>query len=252
MNTNRPKKIHYCWFGGAPKPAIVNTCIASWKKYMPEYEIVEWNEQNYDIKKSEWMKEAYNEKKWAFVSDYARFDIIYHYGGIYLDTDVELLKKIPVEILNNDNFTAFESAGKVNPGLIYADVQGGKITKEFLKKYDDMHFIINGKPILVTVNSITTDILLPKGLTLNNQKQTVDGLTVYPSSYFCGYDQDVREYAISSETISVHHYAGSWTQRSWKRKLGNIAKCLFGVENYRKLLHLYRRIRHEQFAHKQA
>ena len=119
MNNRIPKIIHYCWFGNNPKPEIVYKCIESWKKYFPDYEIVEWNEKNYDVNKELYMQEAYSCKKWAFVSDYARFDVLYQYGGIYFDTDVEVLKKFPQEILCNQAFTGIESTKIISPGLVF-------------------------------------------------------------------------------------------------------------------------------------
>ena len=103
-----PKKIHYCWVGGNSKPPLVKKCIQSWKKYCPDYEIIEWNESNYDISKNIYMKQAYEAKKWAFVTDYMRLDIIYEHGGIYLDTDVELIKNID-DLLSNEAFAGIES-----------------------------------------------------------------------------------------------------------------------------------------------
>lgn len=235
-----PKIIHFCWFGRNPKPSLVLRCIESWKKYMPGYEIVEWNEDTYDIYKSDFVKEAYEAKKWAFVSDYARFDVIEEYGGIYFDTDVELLKPIPSEILNQKAFTGFESAGKVNPGLVYADVPHGRVTKMILEQYNQLHFSINGKVQILTVNSIVTEILEPYGLRLDNTYQKINGLSIYPSDVFCGYDQDVKEIDIKPVTICVHHYMSSWTKKTWKQRMRDLLKKCFGIEGYRKLLHIYR------------
>lgn len=244
MNERKiPPIIHYCWFGENPKSELILKCIASWKTHMPEYEIHEWNEKNYDVKKVDFVREAYQEKRWAFVSDYARFDIIYQYGGIYFDTDVELLKPIPESILSNNAFTGFESGGSVAPGLVYADIAGGRITKEILNAYNLRHFIENGKIQLTTVNDIITDILKPYGLIQNDSFQLVEGLAIYPSSFFCGFDQDVKEFDIRENTISVHHYVGTWTKRTSKQILRKYFKKIFGVDGYRKILYTYRRIR---------
>lgn len=238
-----PKIIHYCWFGHNPKPEIVLSCIESWKKYMPEYEIKEWNEENYDVYKSSFAKEAYKQKRWAFVSDYARFDIIYHFGGIYFDTDVELLKTIPEEILKKNNFTGFETAGKVSPVLVYADKRRGNITKQILDKYESIQFLFESKSENMTVNTIVTSVLVPLGLIKNDTFQVVGGLTIYPSSVFCAFDQDVKEIDITENTVSVHHYAGTWTADTPKKKIRKYVKRIFGVEGYRKLLNLYRKIK---------
>lgn len=238
-----PKIIHYCWFGGKPKPEIVNRCINSWQKFMPGYEIKEWNESNYDVTKSVFMQEAYEAGKWAFVSDYARFDIINTYGGIYMDTDVELLKPIPIEILENEGFTGFESAGKVGPGLIFAASANFPLNKAILDDYNNRHFIVEGKEKMITVNEVISNLLLSKGLKLNDEYQVIEGLAIFPSSVFCGYDQDVKEIDIHEDTISVHHYAGTWTNKSLKKTARTMIKKLFGVEGYRRFLNFYRRFK---------
>ena len=236
-----PKIIHYCWFGGNPKSELILKCISSWKKYMPEYEIKEWNEKNYDINKADFIREAYRAKKWAFVSDYARFDVINQYGGIYFDTDVELLKPIPNDILRHSSFTGFEYSGNVNPGLVYADVPGGRMPNKILSKYNTMHFCKDKYGNYITVNMVVTDML--NGLIKNNSFQIVDGLAIYPSSVFCGYDQDVKEMDIREDTISVHHYAGTWTEKTKKQIIRKYLKKIFGVEGYRKILKFYRKVR---------
>lgn len=159
-----PKKIHYCWFGKNPKPDIVTKCLKSWKKYMPEYEIIEWNEDNYDINKCAYIKEAYKAGKWAFVSDYVRFDVLNSMGGIYFDTDVELLRRIPEDVLNNTAFTGMESAGKVSPGLVFASIPHHPFLEEILKVYEQSEFVQSGKRKYKTVNEVTTEILEKKVL----------------------------------------------------------------------------------------
>lgn len=236
-----PQIIHYCWFGGNDKPELILKCIASWKKYMPDCEIMEWNENNYDVHKAPFIEQAYEKKKWAYVSDFARFDILNRYGGIYFDTDVELLKPIPKEILEQSAFTGFESSGKVSPGLVYASYQDFKITKEIFDKYNNMNFIINGKIVYKTVNTITSEILAKYSELNPNEIQIIEGLAIYPSQYFCGYDLDIREYDIRPETISVHHYAGSWKNDSTKRKVQDKVKKYIGINNYRKLLNIKRK-----------
>lgn len=238
-----PTKIHYCWFGGNEKPEIVLKCIESWKKYMPNYEIIEWNESNYDCHKVDFVDEAYNAKKWAFVSDYARFDILNQYGGIYFDTDVELLKSISDEMLNKNAFTGMESAGKVSPGLVFATIPNSLFLNEILTSYNNAHFIIYGNPNFKTVNEFTTELLVPKGFINENKYQEVYDIAIYPSEYFCGYDQDVHEYDIRPETISVHHYAGTWMESSKKRAFQERLKKIIGIKNYKIILRIVRKIR---------
>ena len=136
-----PKKIHYCWIGGNPLPELAIKCIESWKKYCPDYEIIEWNEKNYDFRKNQFMREAYDEKKWGFVPDYARLDIIYEHGGIYLDTDVEILQENPFErFLNYRTTLCFENARGISTGLFFASHPNSTICKLFLEPYWQMHY----------------------------------------------------------------------------------------------------------------
>jgi len=237
-----PRKIHYCWFGNGEKPDIVLKCIESWRKYNPDFEIIEWNERNYDVNKADFVKEAYEQKMWAFVSDYARFDIINEHGGIYVDTDVEFLKPLPEEMLDWCAFSGFESAGAVSPGLIYAAVPNFCITQELLVEYTKMHFIKNEKSTYKTVNMVTTEVLARHANLQRDSFQVVEGLALYPSPIFCGYDLDVMEYDIRPETITVHHYAGTWVKNPLKRKIQRIVKNIVGIRVYRKLLCVKRKI----------
>lgn len=231
-----PCIIHYCWFGKKEKPKIVLKCINSWKKFMPNMQILEWNESNYDVHKIDFIREAYSCEKWAFVSDYARFDILNQFGGIYFDTDVEMLKPIPDDILKNKAFTGFESTGTVSPGLVFAAVKGFPILLEILDIYNNSHFLINGKENIKTVNNITTELLIKKGLCKNNKFQIIDELAIYPADFFCGFDQDVKELNITPNTVTVHHYAGTWTQPTLKKIVRKWIKRVCGVNNYRRLL----------------
>lgn len=231
-----PKKIHYIWFGGNPKPELIQKCIASWHRFFPNYEIIEWNESNYDINQCEYVRQAYAEKKWAFASDYARFDILYQHGGIYLDTDVEFLKSLPEKMLEHEAFIGFESGGNIAPGLIYGAVPGFPLNWEILDAYRSAGCNTEGKVEFKTVNVVTSEVLRKHAEIRPNQFQVINGLALFPSTYFCGYDLDVGEYDIRSETISVHHYAGSWLTSGTKRKLQVILKKILGIPMYRKLL----------------
>lgn len=234
-----PKVIHYIWIGNNEKPEKVKECIKSWKKYMPDYEVKEWNESNFNIKECQYAIQAYRDKKWAFVSDYMRFKILYDQGGIYLDTDVELLKRIPEEILNNNSFTGVEFIGKINPGLIFGCRKENNIAKYMVEKYKKLTFNKNN---LITVNEIITEYLKPFGYKEDNTLQVVEGLTIYPDEFFCGYDQDVKEIKITKNTITVHHYLGTWCKKGIKHKIQYYIKKIIGIENYRKMLYLKRRV----------
>ena len=238
-----PKVIHYCWFGGNEKPELVSECILSWKKYLPDWEIVEWNEDNYDVMKTAYTAEAYNLKKWAFVSDYARFDVLHEFGGVYLDIDVEFIKPLPEAILECEGFCGFEGSRNINPGLIFGAIKGHPLLKRLLDMYAEEHFTNRKDGSYKTVNIYLTEMLMQDGLVKNNSLQKVSGLTIYPSEYFCGYDTDVREPMITERTICWHHYLGSWVKPSVKMKMQNILKKLIGVKNYKRLILLNRKLR---------
>lgn len=154
-----PKVIHYCWFGRNPKPELINKCIESWKKFCPDYEIKEWNEDNFDIHQCPYVEEAYECKKWAFVSDCARLKIIYDNGGIYLDTDVELLDSLD-NILKYDFFFAFEHEFRVNTGYGFGAKKMSPIVQEMLSFYLGKHFIVDGKTDLTVCTISNTDALM--------------------------------------------------------------------------------------------
>lgn len=209
-----PKKIHYCWFGRNPLPESAVKCIDSWKKYLPDYEIIEWNEDNFDVNSIPYTKQAYEAKKYAFVSDYARFKVLYEHGGLYFDTDVEIIKSLD-EIVSAGPFMGFEknlhtqSDGKsagVNPGLGLGAYPGMAIYAEVIDFYKDKDFILEEG----TVVTYTTSILLRKGLIEKNMKQNIAGITIYPTDVFCPMDSTTGITIITSNTISIHHYTCSW------------------------------------------
>lgn len=222
-----PKKIHYCWYGNNKKSKIILKCIDSWKKYFPDYEIIEWNESNTNLHENVYIEEAYKLKKWAFVSDYVRMKVLYEYGGIYFDTDVEVLKRFPEEVLNLKSFSGFESFSlKVSPGLVYACEPRDSIVKMMVDSYNSDNFKNESIDDIKTINIRITDLLKENGLVLEDKKQEVLGLTVFPSSVFCAYDGKRRKIDIKDDTLSVHHYAASWLpwHRKLRLKLGTIAR----------------------------
>lgn len=205
-----PKIIHYCWFGRNALPPIAVKCIESWKKILPNYIIKEWNEDNFDINVIPYTKEAYQAKKYAFVSDYARFKIIYEEGGIYLDIDVEVLKSLD-NLLMNNAFTGFEDDTKVAPGLILAAKKENALIKEILDKYKEKKFILpNGSFNYETVVIHMTNILIEKGLVLNGTQQTISELTIYPTDYFSPKSLATGKLNITPNTYTIHHYAATW------------------------------------------
>ena len=228
-----PKIIHYCWFGRNPLPELALKCIASWRKYFPNYEIKEWNESNYDVHRIKYISEAYSAKKYAFVSDYARFDILYQYGGIYFDTDVEVIKPFN-EIVANNGFMGFEGdeeiAG-VAAGLGIGCNAGLGIIFQILHLYETLHFInIDGSYNLRTVVEYVTNILIKNGLKLENKIQILDGLTIYPTEYFAPKSNRTGKMNITENTLSIHHYDASWVPESdkWYYKLKQKISCFLG------------------------
>lgn len=210
-----PKKIHYCWFGGNPLPKMALRCIESWKKYCPDYEIIEWNEKNFDVDCCAYVKEAYAAKKWAFVSDYARLYVLVKYGGIYMDTDVELVKSLD-KYLVFEAFSGFESTGQIPTGIMAAK-QGQEFFIELLKEYDDIHFLKDDGTLDLTTNvQRITRTCLKNGLALNNTKQTVKGFTFFPMDYFCPKDAVTRELKKTNNTVAIHHFDGSWMDNDRK------------------------------------
>ena len=244
-----PKIIHYCWFGRNPLPELAQKCIASWKKYLPDYEIKEWNEDNFDVNIIPYTAEAYAAKKYAFVSDYARFWILYKYGGIYFDTDVEVIRPFN-DIINNGNFMGFEvdpdgenSPDKyapwfsfcVNPGLGIGMEKNHPFMEEMLNFYANLHFG-NRKldPWLETIVAYTTKCLVKNGLQNKSGIQKVGNITIYPHTYFAPINVISKRLHITPQTYSIHQYMGSWNnmKKSWKEIIGYyIPEWMFFLNN---------------------
>lgn len=204
-----PKIIHYCWFGGNPLPELAVKCIESWKKYCPDYEIVEWNEQNFDVNCNAYCREAYEAKKWAFVSDVARLHALVTVGGIYMDTDVEVLKPLDA-FLSCAAFSGFEAADRIPTGIMAAE-KGHPLFTELLNDYADAHFYNpDGSMNLMTNVTRITETCLKHGLQLNNTEQTVNGFTLYPNDYFCPKNSFTKKLTITENTHTIHHFDGSW------------------------------------------
>lgn len=215
-----PKVIHYCWFGGNPLPGMAVKCIESWKKYCPGYKIKRWDETNFDCECCDYVKEAYTAKKWAFVSDYARFKILYEYGGLYFDTDVEIIKSLD-EIIANGAFMGCEQ-GKDKicpaPGLGIAAMPGMKLYKDILDEYGRESFwrsdgIANTKTICTRV----TEILSREGFTGNGEIEYVGDIYIYPPEYFCPKNFFTGKTQLTENTVSIHHYDATWYEPEEKR-----------------------------------
>lgn len=203
-----PKIIHYCWFGHNKKSKLIKRCIKSWEKYCPDYKIIEWNEDNFDINICPYVKEAYDEGKWAFVSDYVRFYVLKKYGGIYVDTDVEMLKSID-KLRQNGAFAGFASDTIIATGLILCTEENNWLCQKVLNSYDGEHFINDDPAKILAIGRRVSAILEENGLILNGQTQTVNGFTVYEKKYFNSTDGDVFTKP-DKEAYSIHHYAATW------------------------------------------
>ena len=206
-----PKVIHYCWFGGSKIPEQNQIWMESWRRYCPDYQIVEWNEKNYDISKNIYMRQAYEKKKWAFVSDYARLDIIARYGGIYLDVDVELIKCMD-DLLKNDAFCGFESRRYVNFGLGFGAVKNCGIIERLRDDYEERRFVLeDGQLNEIACPVYQTELLVRHGLKRNGEFQKLKEITVYPERVLCG--MSPLSYRVTEKldhTYSIHHFSGSW------------------------------------------
>ncbi|MGF9775888.1 glycosyltransferase [Priestia aryabhattai] len=216
-----PKKIHYCWFGRNPLPELTLKCIESWKKHLPDYEIIEWNEDNFDVNINSYVKEAYEAKKYAFVSDYARIYALHTIGGIYMDTDVEVVKPLDI-LLDNESFSGFENKTQIPTGIMAAQ-KGTFLFEKFLKYYENRHFIDeNGNMDLTTNVQTITKICLEYGFIPNNKFQVVKGFALYPKTYFCPLSHNSKKQDFSENTYTIHHFAGSWLSEKQHKRNNSI------------------------------
>lgn len=217
-----PKIIHYCWFGGKDKPSSFEYCLATWRKYLPDYEIKEWNETNFNISESiEFVKEAYNQKKWAFVSDYVRIYALLNDGGIYMDTDVEVKNNLD-EFLNDDFFIGLEKEGFVSTALM-----GSIKNHPFL--YQIIDYYKNNKFEIKTNNKIISSILISKYAfdTCLNQKQVLrENIHIYPTTFFT-LDLD--------KNFATHHFTNTWQESKEENKYKNSLHILYYLDELNKI-----------------
>ncbi len=213
-----PKAIHYFWFGGNPKPDIVKRCIESWYKYCPDYEIKEWNEDNYDVSRNLFCKEAYQEGKWAFVTDYARLDVICAKGGIYFDTDVEVIRTLD-DLLYNKAFFGIGNYGRIATGLGFGSVRESSIIKELMEVYENKSFYkVDGAPDLTTNTMKETPVFVKRGFVQEDKFQMKGEVVLFPSEVFSPNVPGTDIYNLTENTFSIHHNFFSWASVEEKRQ----------------------------------
>lgn len=204
-----PKIIHYCWFGGNELTDLAKRCINSWKLYCPDYKIIRWDESNFDVNSNQFCKEAYDNKKWAFVTDYVRLMVLHNYGGIYMDTDVEIIKPLD-NFLKHEAFSGFETKDYVPTGIIAAR-KNNKWVKLLLDEFVRKKFIIDNKmdmtPNVVNMTKLTKENY---SLKLNNEYQDLKDLTLYPTDFFCPKSFITKKFDLTNNTHTIHHFEGSW------------------------------------------
>lgn len=246
MKKEIPKVIHYCWFGGKPLPELAQKCIASWRKFLPDYEIKEWNEHNFDVFQTTYSAEAYLLKKYAHVSDYVRFWVLYHEGGIYFDTDVELIRPID-DILSRGSFMGFECQegqsndcphGNMAAGLGMGIPKGHPFFKHMVDFYEHDHYVRwNGKNTGNVVLRATQFLDYEHKEVLKGGIVRVSDLLIYPTEYFCPYDYYKQEMHITENTRTIHHYMASWVEHTTRlQNLGRRMRAI-GIRIYCTLKH---------------
>lgn len=232
-----PKIIHYCWFGGKPLSPLTLQCIESWKKFLPDYEIIQWNENNYDINKNKFAKSAYESKKYAFVADVCRVEVLYNYGGIYLDTDMEILK--PLNDILNDKYNlvlGFENIDFIAVGIIVSS-KGNHIMDKLNDFYLIKKFEVSNIYDL-TIPKIVTNLLEKQGLKLNNKLQVInESILILPTEYFYPFNYFTKKTNITNNSLALHHYDSSWmdSKGKFKNKVRSLILRILGEDLLNKL-----------------
>jgi hypothetical protein len=227
-----PKKIHYCWFGRNPKPKLAEKCIASWKTYCPDYEIIEWNEDNFDVNMNGYTRMCYEQKKYAFLSDYVRLLMVAKHGGVYFDTDVEVIRPIDA-LLENDAFFCFETPEYVNSGLGFGSVANGTAIAAMLTEYD---FLLDGTEGTQGCPRLNTSALVKLGLKQDGSYQKVADTVILPSDYMNPFDTATGVIHKTENTVSIHWYSAAWLS-PWRRLRTRIMRPLhriFGVDAFKR------------------
>lgn len=240
MKENIPKIIHYCWFGNNKKSKLIKKCIKSWNKLCPEYKFIEWNEKNFDVNCNKYVKEAYENKKWAFVSDYVRLYAVYNYGGIYLDTDIQLINNFD-SILKYNVFFATENDNIVNTGLGFGAIKNNEIIKQILKSYDNISFINPENKLMDLTpctdrNTKTLEKILGDINKLIN-KENEDNVIILSKDYFCPFDYQTGKMTKTINTIGIHWFNASWREKkvNIREKILRPIKRILGVDRFNEI-----------------
>ncbi len=232
------KTVHYFWFGGAPKSELIEKCIASWQKYFPDFEIKEWNESNFDVRQNKYISQAYDAKKYAFVSDFARFKVLYDEGGLYFDTDAEVIKSFD-ELLENEAFAGFETETMVAPGLVlWAKEAKNELLGEILEIYSGLSFINeDGSHNTTTICVYFTELLKKHGLQPDNGTvQQCGSFSVFPREYFCPFNDLTGVLNKTENTYAIHWYAKSWMNSKdiARNRITRVLHRYLGVDFFRR------------------
>ena len=240
-----PKIINYCWFGRGNKNKLIKNCIDSWKLNLPDYRIIEWNEDNFDIATApRYVQEAYQEKKYAFVSDYVRLYALNINGGLYFDTDIQVVKNFDGILCGQKMVIGFEMHDSVMTGMIAA-IPKHPVIVDFLAYYDNIRFLNADGSYNLQVNPVVfTEILDRYGLKHDGKKQFLEqGIVIYPVDFFCAFDLHNDHEIVSDNTYTIHHYTGSWNDATIKKKfVKRKLVSILGARKYESMKNLYKRL----------
>ena len=241
-----PKIIHYCWFGGKPMPELALKCIESWKKFLPEYELRLWNEDTFDINSVPYVKEAYEARKFAFVTDYLRLWALEREGGVYMDTDVEILRPLD-DLMHLPAFTGYEASMSNAPvtGLMASAPHGVWVTEQLAYYDENRHFRLEDGTLDMTPNTITiADIMVKGGFVINGEYGVYkNDLHVFPVDYFCPLTS-TRVLKLTKNTYCIHHFAGSWVERTaWQKFKMFITQKVLGTKLTDKIVQIKRKMK---------
>jgi hypothetical protein len=242
-----PKRIHYCWLSGDPFPELISRCVASWKVRLPDYEFVLWDRDRFDIERFDWVREAFEAKKYAFAADYIRLHALHEQGGIYLDADVEVLGDFE-PFLNHKSFMGYERSGDLEPAVIGAE-QGSEWIAACLKHYEGRHFTCGDgsndtTPLPLIVEAQLRNLGLMPPQPPGDAPIATSAITFYPADYFSPKDIHGGRVKSSRRTVAIHHFDGQWVERTSKYRLKQwlhrALKALFGASNHRRIVQAIR------------